>query len=155
MKLLVPALAAMLALFAFAPAHAQDSGEDLIEATSPHPVGETVDKLAAAVENAGAKIAARIDHQANAKSVGQDIPAATVLIFGNPKVGTPFIAADPMAGLDLPVRVLVFDDDGQTKLAATAPETLAERYGLAEMDEAAVKTMRGAIEKLMAAAAAK
>lgn len=126
---------------------------DLIEATSPHPVAKTVDQLAGAIEKAGAKIAARVDHQANAKSVGQDIPAATVLVFGNPKVGTPFIAADPMAGLDLPVRVLVFDDDGQTRLVATAPEELVERYGLADLDEKAVSTMRGAIENLMGAAA--
>ena len=128
---------------------------DLIEATSPHPVAKTVDQLAAAVEAAGAKVAARVDHQANARSVGEDIPAATVLIFGNPKVGTPFIAADPLAGLDLPVRVLVFDEDGTTRLAATSPETIAERYGLTEVDDEAVERMRGAIEKLMAAAAAK
>ena len=143
----------LLALAAFLAFSASAIAEDLIEATSPHPVAKTVDQLAAAVEDAGAKIAARIDHQTNAKSIGQDIPAATVLVFGNPKVGTPFIAADPLAGLDLPVRVLVFDDDGQTRLAATAPETIAERYGLADLDETAVATMRGAITKLMGAAA--
>ena len=128
------------------------SADELIEATSPHPVAKTVDQLAAAVENAGAKVAARIDHQANAKSVGRDIPAATVLIFGNPQVGTPFIAANPRAGLDLPLRVLVYDDGGRTRLVATAPETLVTRHGLEGVDEA-VATMRGAIGKLMEAAA--
>ena len=144
MKLVLALCAALVAVPAVA--------ADLIEATSPHPVAETVDRLAAAVEGAGAKVAARIDHQANAKSVGTEIAPATVLIFGNPKVGTPFIAADPQAGLDLPVRVLVYSDDGETRLVATAPEALAERYGLADLDDAAVTTMRGAIEKLMGAA---
>ena len=105
------------------------------------------------MEKAGATIAARIDHQANAQSVGTEIAPATVLVFGNPEVGTPFIAADPRAGLDLPVRVLVFQDGEQTRLVATAPETLVERYGL-EVDDEAVSRMRGAIEKLMGAAAA-
>lgn len=126
---------------------------DLIEMTSPHPVTETVERLTAAVEKAGAKVAATIDHQANAKSVGTDIPPTTLVMFGNPKVGTPLIAAGRTVALDLPVRVLVFEADGQTRMVATAPETLAERHGLEGTGEA-VRTMRGAIEKLMGAAAA-
>ena len=131
-------------------AHAADG---MIEATSPHPVAETVEKLTAAVENAGAKVAATVDHQANAESVGTDIPATTLVIFGNPKVGTPLIAANRTVAVDLPVRVLVYDDGGQTRMIATAPETLVERHGLDGVDDA-VATMRGAIEKLMGAAAA-
>lgn len=145
---LAPAVAMVAAVALATQAHAADP----IEATSPHDVAKTVDQLAAAVEGAGAKVAARIDHQANAKSVGTDIAPATVLIFGNPKVGTPFIAADPRIGLHLPVRVLVFDDGGQTRLIATAPETLAEGAASAVPDEA-VQRMRGAIGKLMGAAA--
>ena len=129
------------------------AAEGMIEATSPHPVAETVEKLTAAVEKAGAKVAATIDHQANAKSVGTDIPPATLVIFGNPSVGTPLIAAARTVGVDLPVRVLVYDDGGTTKMVATAPDTLVQRHDLKGVDEAVTK-MRDAIEKLMGAAAA-
>ena len=129
----------------------QAHAADLIEATSPHDVATTVEKLVAAVEKAGAKVAATVDHQANAKSVGTDIPATTLVMFGNPKVGTPLIAASRTTALDLPVRVLVYDDGGTTRLVATAPKALVERHGIEGADEA-VKTMTGAIGKLMAAA---
>ena len=151
--LLAGALAAGLAFsahgVALAGGHAASEG--LIEATSPHDVATTVEKLKAAVENAGAKVAATIDHQANAASVGTEMPATTLVMFGNPKVGTPLIAASRTTALDLPVRVLVYDDGGTTKLIATAPSTLVERHGIEGADEA-VKRMTGAIEKLMAAA---
>ena len=144
----------VLATIAFAAfATAAHAADGLIEMTSPHPVAETVEKLTAAIEKAGAKVAATVDHQANAKSVGTDLPATTLVVFGNPKVGTPLIEANRMVALDLPVRVLVYDDGGQTKMIATAPETLVERYGLEGVDEAA-GNMRGAMEKLMGAAAA-
>ena len=147
-------LALALALVAFQAASSTGrAAEGMIEMTSPHPVAETVEKLTAAVEKAGAAVAATVDHQANAKSVGTDIPATTLVIFGNPKVGTPLIAANRTVAVDLPVRVLVYDDGGQTRMIATAPETLVERHGLDGVDDA-VATMRGAIEKLMGAAAA-
>ena len=147
MRALVLAAALALTPAAFA----QSAAPALIEATSPHPVERTADQLVAAVEKAGARVAARIDHQANARSVGTEIAPATLVVFGNPKVGTPFIAADPRAGLDLPVRVLVFQDGERTRMIATAPEAIVERYGLEGVDPSA---MRGAIEKLMGAAAA-
>jgi uncharacterized protein (DUF302 family) len=54
------------------------------------------------------------------------------VIFGNPKVGTPVMVSVPSAALDLPLKVLVWDDDGQTRLTYTAPDALAERYGIPE-----------------------
>ena len=71
-----------------------------------------------------------------------------------PKIGTPIIAANPEAGLDLPIRVLVWDDGGQTRVGYLNPETLKVRYGLDGADKA-LAAMGGAVAKLTDAAAAK
>jgi uncharacterized protein (DUF302 family) len=79
------------------------------------------------------KVFAVIDHSGEAEQAGLQLRETKVVIFGSPQAGTPVMAAAPLAALDLPLKVLVFsDDDGQTKLAYTAPSTLAARYGLDE-----------------------
>jgi uncharacterized protein (DUF302 family) len=70
---------------------------------------ETVDRLTAAIENAGMTIFAKIDHASSAQSVGLLMPPATVLIYGNPKVGTKIMLSTPHAALDLPLRVLIHE----------------------------------------------
>ena len=69
-------------------------------------VATTADKLVAAVEGAGAKVFARVDHAAGAASVDQQLAPMTMVMFGNPKMGTPILQNAPEAGLDLPIRVL-------------------------------------------------
>lgn len=118
-----------------------------ITKTSSHDVATTADNLVAAVEGAGATLFARVDHQKGAMAVGTEIPAATLVIFGNPKIGTPIIAENPEAGLDLPIRVLIWDKDGQTMIGYLSPDELAARYGLSASAEA-LKTMGGAAGKL-------
>lgn len=127
---------------------------ELIRKESPHSVQDTMDQLAAAVENAGARIAARVDHAAAAKSVGIDLAPNQVLIFGNPKIGSPIFVEHPAAGLDLPIRVVVFEDAaGQTIVAYHDPVALAESFGLSpEMQS--FKMMAGALGKLTDAAVA-
>lgn len=115
--------------------------------TSAHDVATTADRLVAAVEGAGATVFARVDHQKGAMSVGTEIPGATLVVFGNPKIGTPIIAENPKAGLDLPIRVLIWDENGQTMIGYLSPEELASRYGLTASMEA-LKTMGGAAGKL-------
>lgn len=129
------------------------SASDLIRVESPHSVIETADRLEAAVTEAGAQVVARVPHSAAAESVGVTIPDNQVLIFGNPKIGSPVIAAAPESGLDLPMRVVVFDQDGQTVLAYRDPADLAELYGL-PADHPSIVAMTGALAKLTAAAAA-
>ncbi|MDT8345972.1 MAG: DUF302 domain-containing protein, partial [Thermohalobaculum sp.] len=97
------AAGAALALLAAMPVRAAE----LVRVPSPHPVAETADRLVAAVEAAGAKVFARIDHAGGAKSVGVDIPANQVVIFGNPALGTAAIKDAPGAGLDLPLTFFV------------------------------------------------
>jgi uncharacterized protein (DUF302 family) len=71
-----------------------------------------------------------IDHSGEARAAGLELRDTKVVIFGNPAAGTPVMAAAPLAALDLPLKVLVWDDGGQTRLSYTGPDELAARYGL-------------------------
>lgn len=127
---------------------------DLIEKPSPHSVQDTMDRLQTAVEGAGARVAARIDHAAAASSVGIDLAPNQVLIFGNPNIGSPIFAENPAAGLDLPIRVVVYQDDaGQTIVAYHDPTSLAESFGLSP-DMKPFEMMGGALTGLTDAATA-
>ena len=104
---------------------------DLVTKSSPHSVSETVDRLEDAVEGAGATVFARVDHSAGAAKVDMDLRPTELLIFGNPKLGTPAMLDGQTAGLDLPLRVLVYaDDKGVVHLAYHTPADLAAQHGL-------------------------
>ena len=135
--------AVFIALAIIGSAHAQG----LIVKQAHGSVAETVEKFKAAVEGAGAKVFAVVDHAKGAMSVGTEIPPATVIIFGNPKLGTPLIAANPQIGLDLPLKVLVWDEGGKTMIGYTDPEALKDRYGVAGADKT-FATIAGALGKL-------
>jgi uncharacterized protein (DUF302 family) len=99
---------------------------------SPRSVADTVARLQSLAEGKGMKVFAVIDHSGEAKRAGLELRDTKVVIFGSPQAGTPVMAATPLAALDLPLKVLVWSDDGQTKLTYTAPTTLAARYGLSQ-----------------------
>ena len=126
---------------------------EIVQVESSRDVAATVEALAAAVEAAGAKVVARVDHGAGARSIGTEIGEAQLVIFGNPAVGTPAIEADRLAGLYLPLRVLVYADaDGTVWLAYETPEGMLD--GLAIDPGAEVLgRMAGALRNLTAAAA--
>jgi len=119
--------------------------------TSAVSVEKTADKLVAAVENAGAKVFARVDHAAGARSIDAELADMTMVMFGNPKIGTPILQAEPRAGLDLPNRVLIWDDEGQTKIGYLDPADLKARYKVSGADQA-FDVMAGALGKLTDAA---
>jgi uncharacterized protein (DUF302 family) len=73
-----------------------------------------------------------IDHSGEAAAAGLELRDTKVVIFGSPQAGTPVMQAAPLAALDLPLKVLVWDDSGETKLSYTAPRELAARYGLSD-----------------------
>lgn len=123
----------------------------MIKIESPHSVAQTVDRLEAAVGNAGAKVFARIDHQKGASSIGAEMPGATMLMFGNPKLGTPLMQSGVTAGLDLPLRVLAYEDGGKTWLTYHDPVDLAAAHGL-PADHPVLAKMAGALRKLTGAA---
>ncbi len=129
------------------------AAEGWITKESPHSVADTVAKFTAAVEGAGARVFAIVDHAAGAQSIGSPIADETVVIFGNPKLGTPLIAANAEIGLDLPLKVLVWDDGGTTRVGYLDPQALKARYGIAGADKV-FQTMAGALGKLTGAAVA-
>lgn len=120
---------------------------------SKFPVKETADRLVAALEGKGIKPAARIDHAAAAKANGLDMPPTEVVLFGNPKLGTPLMLANPHAAIDLPMRVLVWQDKaGKVWVGYVKPDALKARHKLGGVDEQ-LKTMTGALEAFTKAAA--
>jgi uncharacterized protein (DUF302 family) len=104
----------------------------VITKVSPSSVGETVARLSAAVAARGMKVFAVIDHSGEAAVVGLDMRDTKVVLFGSPQAGTPVMVAEPLAALDLPLKVLIWSDGAQTKVSYTAPSALAARYGLAD-----------------------
>ncbi|MBV9802504.1 MAG: DUF302 domain-containing protein [Solirubrobacterales bacterium] len=102
--------------------------DQLTTKVSPVSVAETVARLSKLVTDRGLKLFGVIDHSGEAHAVGLELRDTKVLIFGNPRAGTPVMQAAPQAALDLPLKVLVWDDGGQTKLTYTAPAALAARY---------------------------
>ncbi len=128
--------------------------EDWIVKQSPHDVTATADRLVAAIKKAGATVFARVDHQANAKAAGLEMAAATVVIFGNPQMGTPIMNANPRSAIDLPVKVLIWSESGKTMIGAVSPAALKARYGIEGVDGPFGK-MNGALNKLMGVAIAK
>jgi uncharacterized protein (DUF302 family) len=112
----------LLPAFAFAQS-------DLVIKPSNHGVKETIDKLEALVKEKGMTVFARIDHRANAESVGIDMPDSQVLIFGDPKGGTRIMLHDLAVGLDLPLRVLAYtDSEGSTWVVYHNPQGLKNDF---------------------------
>lgn len=137
-----------LASLALALSATQIFAADLITKQSAHSVSVTLDRLAAAVEGAGAKVFARIDHAKGATKVGMDLRPTQMLMFGNPKLGTPALLAGQTAGLDLPLRVVAYEDaNGQVFVAYHNPSELSEDHGV-PADAAVLKKMTGALNKL-------
>jgi len=102
----------------------------IVTKLSPLPVAGTVAKLTGLISAKGIKLFAVIDQSAEARQAGLSLRETTLVIFGSPAAGTPVMAASPLAALDLPLKVLVWDDDGQTKVSYYSPDALAARYHL-------------------------
>jgi uncharacterized protein (DUF302 family) len=103
---------------------------DVTTKASPWPVAETVQRLLAALDERGIKVFATIDQAACAESVGLELRDTVLIVFGNPCGGTPVMDAAPLAALDLPLKLLVWDEGGQTRLSYLTPEVLAARWQL-------------------------
>jgi uncharacterized protein (DUF302 family) len=122
--------------------------EKLVALESKFDVKQTLDRLAAELEKRGIKVAARIDHAAGAKAVGMELPPTEVLMFGNPKLGTPLMQSAPAIGIDLPMKMLAWQDKaGKVWIGYAAPEALKERHGISDRDEI-FKSMAAALDDL-------
>jgi uncharacterized protein (DUF302 family) len=100
----------------------------IVTKLSPVSVAETVERMNALVAAKGLKLFVVIDHSGEAVAAGLELRDTKVVIFGSPQAGTPVMAAHPLVALDLPLKVLVWDDGGQTKISYTAPDELANRH---------------------------
>lgn len=128
-------LAAALAGSGPAAAGEAPAADGLVRVSSAHSVGTTLDRLAEMLESKGLTVFARVDHRANAAGADLEMRAAQVLIFGNPKLGTPLMKAAPTVAIDLPQKALAYKDaQGQVWLAYNDPAHLAERHGITGQD---------------------
>jgi uncharacterized protein (DUF302 family) len=110
-----------------------DDSNGLIMRRSRHSVDETVGSLRATLDAKGIKLFAMIDHSGEAAKVGMTMPPTKLLIFGDPKAGTPLMLASPSSAIDLPLKVLVRQDqDGSVAIAYNSPAYLGARHGLPE-----------------------
>lgn len=106
-------------------------GAGIVNIPSKHSVDETVDRLKNILQSKQITLFALIDHSGEATKVGMKMPATKLLIFGNPKGGTPVMLAAPSSALDLPLKILVSEDgQGKVSLSYNSLEYLKERHGL-------------------------
>jgi uncharacterized protein (DUF302 family) len=127
------------------------AADGLIASKSGYSVKETMDKFEAIAKSKGMNIFARINHAAGAKKVGQSLRPTELLIFGNPKGGTPLMKCSQSFAIDLPLKALVWEDEqGKVWLGVNDMDMLAKRHNATDCP--AVAKVKGALGKFMAAA---
>jgi uncharacterized protein (DUF302 family) len=107
-----------------------ESEAGVVTKVSPRPFADTVKRLTDLLAEKNVKVFDVIDQRAAAREAGLDLRDTTLVIFGSPAAGTPVMDAVPLSGLDLPLKVLIWDDAGQTKVSYYAPATLEARHHL-------------------------
>ena len=131
------------------------SENGLITIASNHSVKETLDRLEASLRGNGVTVFARIDHAAGAASADMTLPPTELIIFGQPKAGTPLMQAQQSIGIDLPLKMLAWQDaNGKNWLAYNDIDWLAKRHGLGEDLAPAISGIAKALAKLAETAAA-
>lgn len=125
------------------------AAEGLVSQKSSRSAKATLDRLAAALAGKGVTIFARIDHGGGAAAVGMSLRPTELLIFGNPKGGTPLMQEAQSAGIDLPLKALAWEDAlGQAWLGYNDPAWIAQRHGLGAASAAPVKAMTALLAEL-------
>jgi uncharacterized protein (DUF302 family) len=120
-----------LALPAASGGKPMDKKNGIVSIRSNHSVDQTVERLKSILQSKGVALFALIDHSGEAEKVGMKMRPTKLLIFGNPKAGTPLMLAAPSIAIDLPLKILVWEDEqGKVWLSYNSPEYLAERHGL-------------------------
>jgi len=120
----------------------------MIKKMSQYDVPATLDRLEHALKEKGIAVVARVDHAVAAKKVDMELRPTQVLFFGNPKLGTPLMQSNQAAGLDLPMKVLAWEDeDGKKWLGYYPPQQIAANLHMTDVTEA-VNMLAGVMEKL-------
>lgn len=127
--------------------------QGMVVSQSEHSVSDTADQLVSALESKGMTVFKRVDHSEGAKGAGLELRPTEVVIFGNPKVGTPLMQCSQSVAIDLPQKMLIWQDEaGDVWLAYNDPGYLAERHNIEGCDEVLAKVST-ALENFAAAAA--
>ncbi len=130
------------------------AGEGLVTLKSAHDVETTADRLVSALEDKGMTIFQRVDHAAGAREVGQELGPTELVVFGNPEVGTPLMRCARTAGIDLPQKALIWEDDnGEVFFAYNNPRYLVKRHGIEGCEEV-IATIEKALANFARAATA-
>ncbi|WP_410474375.1 DUF302 domain-containing protein [Guyparkeria sp. TX1] len=108
------------------------AGNGLATLESQYSVAETEERLVEAVEGKGLTVMAQVDHQANAKTVDMEMPATRLVIFGNPAAGTQLMKCAPTVAIDLPMKMLIWEDGDIVKVAYNTADYLVERHGIGD-----------------------
>jgi uncharacterized protein (DUF302 family) len=109
------------------------SGNGLLQVASRYTVDETVTRLEAVLAERGVRVFALIDHSGEAEKIGMKMRPTKLVIFGNPKGGTPVMVAAPTLAIDLPLKALVWEDQGgKVWVSYNSPEYLQQRHGVPE-----------------------
>lgn len=120
-----------------------------LSVVSPFSVDETLERLRSAIDAAGLTLFAEVDHSGGARAVGLEMDETRLLVFGNPRGGTPAMVAAPLLALELPLRALVrADQDGRTWVSYQDPAALARRFDVPE----ALMAPLGGVGRLVAGA---
>lgn len=153
MKKFLIALCVVLAP-ALAPV-AANADDGIVRKASAYDVKATIDRLESILKERGIGIVARLDHAANAARVGLAMRPTELLLFGNPKLGTPVMNAAQSAAIDLPMKAVAMQDaDGKVWLIYNKPSFMQARHGIKGADKQ-IKMMTGALDKLTGLAIAK
>ncbi len=116
---------------------------------SSHSVDETVNRLERALEAKGIKVFAVIDHSGEAEKAGLRMPNTKLIVFGNPKAGTPLMLAAPTIAIDLPLKILIWEDgEGQVWTGYNSPEFLSNRHHLPPSLMAPLQAVAGLVENI-------
>jgi uncharacterized protein (DUF302 family) len=108
-----------------------DQGKGITAKPSNHSVDETVEKLKSILQAKGVTLFALVDHSGEAAKVGMKMPPTKLLIFGNPRAGTPLMLAAPSIAIDLPLKILISEDvQGKVWVSYNSPAYLQERHNL-------------------------
>lgn len=128
------------------------AADGMVTVKSSHTVSLTANKLVAVVKDKGMTVMDRINHAANAKAAGLELRPTELVIFGNPKVGTPLMHCARSVAIDLPQKALIWQDEsGQVWLAYNDPMYLKQRHGIEGCDDVLEK-IAGALKMFAATA---
>jgi uncharacterized protein (DUF302 family) len=141
-------LLALIVAVVIVPSVAWTADDRIVAKKSPHSVSATLDRLTEVLKTRSIATTARIDHAGAAQRSGQVLKPTQLLIFGNPKLGTPLMQTNQRVGLELPMKVLSWEDDaGQVWLAYVKPDALKSEYSVCGHDDI-FREMGQALDKL-------